>query len=142
MRTSRWPAPPVLGGYGLPLGFVAGIVVTLVAVAAGVTAHPDWSVAVLTVTVAGVAAVTTPAAALGTVVICWCLHDGFVLGRHGNLVFTPASGLAAVILTGVALGALAMAAFARLVRETAEVPPATIVPRPRPALENLEHLHD
>lgn len=110
MRTSRLPVP---GGFGLPLGFTAGIFVTTVAVAAGATSRPGWSVAALAVTVAGVSAVTTPAAALGTAAVCWCVHDGFVLGRRGDLVFTAASAEAAALLIATALAVVALAALVR-----------------------------
>ncbi|GAB2965770.1 hypothetical protein LWP59_22875 [Amycolatopsis acidiphila] len=116
MRSSRRPSPPVPGGFGFPLGLATGSVVTLFAVGAGVTGCPDWSVAALSVTVAGVAALTTPAAALGTASVCWCLHDGFVLGRYGDLVATPAAAGSAAILAAIALATLVVAALVRLHR--------------------------
>ncbi|MTD56229.1 hypothetical protein [Amycolatopsis pithecellobii] len=136
MRTSRWPAPPVSGRFGFPLGFAAGIGATILMVAAGATARPGWSVAMLVVVVAGIAALSTPAAAFGTAVLAWCLHDGFVLGRHGNLVFTPAAGAVAAIFAGAALVAITIAALVRLSRRMT----APAVPAPRVARESLARL--
>jgi hypothetical protein len=116
MGKSHWPAPPVPGGFGFPLGFTVAIAVTVVAVAAGATGHPDWSVAALAVAVAGVAAVTTLAASAGTAVLCWCLQDGFVLGRGGDLVFTAGSARAGVILALTAAAAVGLAALIRAMR--------------------------
>lgn len=110
------PAAPVPGGFGFPLGFIAGIVATLLAVATGAAGHPAWSLGLLALTVAAVAAVTSPAGALGTAVACWCLHDGFVLGRHGTLVLVPASAVAAAVLVPAALVVDTIATAVRVVR--------------------------
>jgi hypothetical protein len=146
MRKSRWPAPPVSGGFGFPLGFAAGIVATTVAVAAGAAGHPGWSVAALAAAVAAVSAVTTLPAAVGTAAVCWFLHDGFVLGRHGDLVFTTASARAAVILVLAALVAVLLAGLARAMRSWLAVPRGALnrVPQPRRGRENLKglSLHD
>lgn len=117
MRKSRWPAPPVPGGFGFALGFLAGIVATTVVVAAGATGHPGWSVAALAVAVAGVSGVTTPSAAIATAMVCWCLHDGFVLGRYGDLVFTAGSAGSAVVLLSAAVIALVAASAVRTARD-------------------------
>lgn len=38
-----------------------------------------------------IALLSSIGATLATAVVCWCLHAGFVLGRHGDLAFTPQS---------------------------------------------------
>ncbi|MFD2417215.1 hypothetical protein [Amycolatopsis pigmentata] len=101
MRSRDWP--PLPGGCGFPLGFLAGTGAVTVAVAMGATVHPVLSVALLAVTVAVVSALTVPSAALATAVVCWGLHDGFVLGHRGVLVFTTASAQAAVVLVSIAV---------------------------------------
>lgn len=116
VRTSRWPSPPVPGGFGFPLGFAAGILVTVVAVAAGATSHPSWSLIALAVAVAGVSAVSTASAALATTGVCWALHVGFVLGRRGDLVFNAMSRQAAVVLVLTASTVVVVAAGVRVAR--------------------------
>lgn len=113
VRAPVFPTQPLSGGFGFPLGFGVGIVVTAAAIAAGATSHPVGSLIALTVAVAGVSAITTPGAALGTAVVCWSLDSGFVLGRHGDLVFTGAAWQAAVALV---LAAVAVAVLAQVVR--------------------------
>jgi hypothetical protein len=107
----------VSGGFGFALGFLVGIIVTMVAVAAGATGHPIWSVAALAVAVAGVSAVTTPLAAIGSAVVCWALHDGFVLGRHGDLVATVGSLSSAIVLMLSATITVVVAAAVRVGRD-------------------------
>lgn len=103
------------GGFGFPLGFGAGIGVTMVAVAAGAASHHVWSVLALAATTAAVSSVTTVPAALATAAACWCLHSGFVLGRYGQLVFTREALEAAALFVVAALLAV------------------TVRPEPRPA---------
>ncbi|WP_435158757.1 hypothetical protein [Amycolatopsis sacchari] len=88
----RWRLP---GGSGFPVGFVLVVVVATASVAAGATRHPLESLVALAV---AAGAVAEPAPAFGTAVFGWCVHDGFVLGRRGELVFTPDSATAAVVL--------------------------------------------
>lgn len=114
MRSRDWSLLP--GGFGFPLGVVAGTGAATVAVAAGATVHPAVSVAFLAIAVAAVSTVTVPSAALSTAVVCWALHDGFVLGRRGDLVFTGASAQAAVVLVSVAVLTLLVAAAVRKAR--------------------------
>ncbi|HKS45693.1 MAG TPA: hypothetical protein VJT49_11385 [Amycolatopsis sp.] len=114
MRESRLPAPPVPGGFGFALGFVAGIAVTAVAVAAGAAGHPVWSLAALALAVAGVSALTTPLAALATALLAWCLQDGFVVGRHGDLVLAGGSVSSAAVLLFTGLAAVVLATAVRL----------------------------
>jgi len=104
---------PLPGGAGFALGFATSIVVTVAVVAAGATAHPVLSLAALAVTVAAVSAVSSPPAAAGTATVAWCLHDGFVLGRHGDLVGVTGSATAAVVLPAVALAATLIATTIR-----------------------------
>ncbi|SDM33793.1 hypothetical protein [Allokutzneria albata] len=49
--------------------------------------------------------VSTTSAAMATVVVCWALHAGFVLGRWGELVFTARSANDALVLVVCALAA-------------------------------------
>ncbi|WP_158887797.1 hypothetical protein [Amycolatopsis anabasis] len=127
MRDTAWPGRPIDGGFGFPLGFVATIAATLGAVAAGATRHPALALGVLVAVVAGIAAVTTVGAALGTAAMAWGLHAGFVLGRGGELAFTPDSARAAFLLAGTALVAFALtAALRRLLLAHPESPNAAL----------------
>lgn len=116
MRKRGWPSSPLPSGFGFPLGFVMGIVAVVVAITSGATGHPVLSVALLAVAVAGVSAMTTPPAAVATAVVCWFLHDGFVLGRRGELVFTTASAQAVVVLVCTPVIVVSIAAAVRMVR--------------------------
>lgn len=93
--------PPLDGDFGFPLGAAAGVVVTIIAVAAGATAHPWLGLSALAIVSAAVAAATSLWASLATAAVYWALHAGFVLGRHGALVFDDRSGRAAVVLAAV-----------------------------------------
>jgi hypothetical protein len=90
-------------GFGFPLGFAAAVAATVVSIGAGATRHHGYSLGMLVVVVAVVAAVTTMRAAMGTAAVAWALHAGFVLGRLGQLVFTPESAYAAMALAAVVL---------------------------------------
>lgn len=114
MRSRDWSLLP--GGFGFPLGVVAGIGAAVVAVAVGATVHPVVSVVFLSVAVGVVSALTVASAALATAVVCWGLHDGFVLGRRGDLMFTAASAQAAEVLVSVAVLTLLVAAVVRKAR--------------------------
>lgn len=112
MRTAvSWPRLEV--GFGFPLGFAAGSVTTMVAVAAGATHVPAAALVALAATVACASAVTTTAGAVATGAACWALYDGFVLGRAGHLVLTEYSAQAAALLVVVALVATAVGAAFR-----------------------------
>ena len=149
VNTPRWPSPPVPGTFGFPVGFASGIVATILMVAGGATRHPMWSVIALAAVVAGVSAVSTLAASASTAAVCWCLHDGFVLGRQGALISTAASGQAAVVLALTAVVVLAVAAMVRTVwlrlgadrhgRTTLDVP---LQPRGTPAVAGGPRRHD
>jgi hypothetical protein len=116
MSMTRWPTPPVPGDFGFPIGVVAGVVVTIAVVTNGGAHHPLWSVIALAVTVAAVCAVTTPGAGLATAVVCWLLHASFVVGRHGQVSVTAATGQAAVVLVATAVTVVAATAALRVLR--------------------------
>jgi hypothetical protein len=137
VRKRYWPRPPLPGGFGFPLGFVVGIVAVVIAVAAGAAGHPGLSVSLLASVVAGLSAVTTPSAGLATAAVCWFLHDGFVLGRRGELVFTPQSAQAAVVLVATAVITLLIAAAVRMGRARGVLAQLTSsIPAQRGAAEN------
>lgn len=115
VRTPDRSFPLVPGGFGFPLGAATGVLVTLATVAAGAVGHPLLAVVALAVSIAGAAAVTTPVATLGTAVVCWFLVSGFVVGREGDLTFSAQSVLAAAVLAGTAVVAVAVAATIRAV---------------------------
>lgn len=108
--------PPLSGWTGYPLGFVAAIAVTLVAVAAHGSGHPQWSLGALAATAAAVAALTTMRATLATAALCWALDAGFVLGRHGSLTLTAGSARAAAVVAVAALAGYAVASIVRQLR--------------------------
>jgi high-affinity nickel permease len=91
------------GGFGFPLGFAAAIVVTVLSVAAGATAHHGYSLVALVVVTTGVSLVTPMRAAVGVAAAAWALHAGFVLGRLGELVFTTESVRSGMLLVAVAV---------------------------------------
>jgi hypothetical protein len=128
MRRTRLPTPPVTGWAGYPIGFVAATAVTIVTVATHATENPLWSVAALAATAAAVAAVTTMPAAVAVTAVCWAMHAGFVLGRHGDLALTAQSVDAATVLAALAMAANLTAAAARTgarYLRTAAIPAAT-----------------
>ena len=119
MHEIRDVEPPIRGWTGYPLGFAAAITVTLVAVAAHGTAHPQWTLVALAATAAAIAAVATLRAALATAALCWALETGFVIGRRGVLTVTAESVRDAAILAAVALLAYAIALAVRIARRAA-----------------------
>jgi hypothetical protein len=113
VSASRLPALPVPGGFGFPIGFLAAVAVTFAAVAAHATAHPLWSLIALCAVTGVLACVTTLPASVATAAVAWGLHAGFVLGRHGDLVFTSTSARDALVLAAVTVVSFATAAAAR-----------------------------
>ena len=104
------------GGFGFPVGVVLGVTATAVAVALGAPSQPILSVIALVVVVDITAMTTTVGATVATTAVCWCLHAGFVLGRHGELAFTPQSRSDAVVFFLCALAGLALASTIRAAR--------------------------
>lgn len=94
------------GGFGFSLGAALGVAATAVVVAAGATSQPVLSVIAMVAVVNVIALVSTWRAALGTAVVCWFLHDGFVLGRHGDLALVGQAGHDALVIGFDALGVL------------------------------------
>jgi hypothetical protein len=117
---------PPLRGTGFPVGFCAASGVTVLAVAAGGTGNPQWTLAALAVTAAAVAATTTAPAAILTGATCWAMHSGFVLGRHGELAFTPDATIAAEVVAAATLLGLATGTAVRL-----RVTPRVVIPGQR-----------
>ena len=97
-------------GFGFPLGCVLGTATLTVAIALGATTHPLDAVVALAAVVGLVALLSTVGATFGTASVCWALLDGFVLGRHGTLVFTSAAARDALVLFAAALAVSALAA--------------------------------
>ncbi|WP_158264158.1 hypothetical protein [Amycolatopsis sp. CA-126428] len=89
---------------------------TVLSVAAGAPSVPIISLVAMVAVVDATAMVTTVRATLATATVCWALHVGFVLGRHGELAFTPQAGRAAVVLGLCALTALGFASTLRAAR--------------------------
>lgn len=101
------------GGFGFPLGAVLGVAVVWLAVAAGATSQPVLSVVALVVVIDVIALISTAPATLATTVVCWSLHSGFVLGRHGDLALTGQAGHDALVLGLNALLVLLLVSVAR-----------------------------
>lgn len=128
------------GRLGYPLGFAGAIAVTLVAVAAHGTDHPQWTLTALAGTSAAVATVTTARATLATAAVAWALHAGFVLGRRGELVYTPASAAAAAVLCCAVVVAYVIAVAARYARRGSAAPLAIPAPRDVTVLRAARHV--
>lgn len=91
------------GMIGTAAGFPVAVLTTIVAVVGGDSAHPAPGLIEFTVVTAIVAVMTTLPGALATAAFCWACYAGFLLGRHGLLVFDRASADAAVLLAGIAV---------------------------------------
>jgi hypothetical protein len=104
------------GGFGFPLGFAGAATTTVVTIGAGAAEHHVYSLAALAVVLAAVSAVTSTPAAFGSAAVAWALHDGFVIGRQGQLVFTAEAARAAAVLGTIALTAVALGAAVRALR--------------------------
>lgn len=124
----------------MALGFAA----TVLSVAAGATSVPIISLVAMVAVVDASAVVTTVRATLATAVVCWALHTGFVLGRRGELVFTPQSGHAALVLVLCALTGLGFASLLRADRvplhERVHDPRTPRIPLPRQG-DQITHTH-
>src|SRR5213075_1804021 len=75
----RRRTPPVPGGIGSALGFLAGTAATLLGAAVGARDHPVLGLALLGCVALTVAAVTSAAGALAGAAQCWALWDGFLV---------------------------------------------------------------
>ncbi len=128
--------PPIRGWAGYPLGFVAAIAVTIVAVAAGGTAHPQWTLIALVATAAAIGAVTTLRAAVATGALCWALHAGFVIDRFGELTLTTDTTRAAAVLAAAVLLASGIAHTVRTVRLARSAVRVVPIPVPVPILRS------
>ncbi|WP_329056422.1 hypothetical protein OG738_22795 [Amycolatopsis sp. NBC_01488] len=127
------------GGFGFPFGCVAAVVAALVAEVCGATGHPWYALVTLGVVVLLTAFWSPLAAGFGVAVVAWALDSGFVLGRAGELTFSPASAFAALTLFALlALGLLARLAARPPVRIPAPRRPVS-TPRSREiALQSRE----
>ncbi|MEU5691965.1 hypothetical protein [Actinosynnema sp. NPDC020468] len=112
MRTTPPAMPP---GFAFALGAVLGVLATTAAVTLGATTRPVLSLALLVAVVDTVAALSTTRATLATAAVCWALHAGFVLGRHGDLALTPDSARHASVILLCSLAGLVVAHLLRLV---------------------------
>jgi hypothetical protein len=121
------------------LGFLAAVVATTVAVAAGATAAPLWALAVLIGVVLGIAAISTPGATIATAAAGWAMYSGFVLGRHGDLALTSQSTRDAAVLAAIALLGTLVAALVRALRSRVRTGTVAI-PAPRSALHRARSL--
>jgi hypothetical protein len=98
------------GGFGFPFGCAAAVAALIAADLAGATAYPWYALVTLGLVVLATAWCTTARATAGVAVVAWALDDGFILGRAGELTFTPASATAALVLAlPLAAGLLARA---------------------------------
>jgi hypothetical protein len=116
MTTTTSRLLPVSARFGFPLGLALGVLGTLLSVAIGATGQPTLSLIVMVAVVDTVAMLTTVRATLATIVVCWCLHAGFVLGRQGELALTRQSGHDALVLLVDTLFAWGFASTIRAVR--------------------------
>lgn len=105
------------GGFGFSLGAALGVVATAAVVVAGATSQPVLSVIAMVAVVNVIALASTWRAALATAVVCWFLHDGFVLGRHGDLTLAGQAGHDALVIGLDALGVLVLVSTLRAALE-------------------------
>ncbi|MBM7860685.1 hypothetical protein [Lentzea nigeriaca] len=95
------------------MGVLLGIAATALAVATGATGHPVLSVIAMVAVVNVIALISTWRAALATAVVCWLLHDGFVLGRYGELALVGQAGHDALVIGLDALGVVVLVSTLR-----------------------------
>ncbi|WIY06820.1 hypothetical protein QRX60_24300 [Amycolatopsis mongoliensis] len=112
------------GGFGFPFGCVTAVVATLSADVAGATGHPWYALVTLGAVVLLTAFWSSVPAAIGVAVVAWALDSGFVLGRAGELTFSPASAVAALVLA-------VLVAFGFLARLVSRPPALARIPAPR-----------
>jgi hypothetical protein len=106
------PLPQLPASLGLALGFVAGVVTTIVAAMIGAGHDPAVGLLLLTAAAAMVGTLTTPLGALASAWQCWAFYTGFLLNRQGVLTFDHASrsALAIIVFAGVVPSLLLAAA--------------------------------
>jgi hypothetical protein len=123
------------GGFGFPFGCVAAVVAVLVAELCGATGQPWYALVTLGAVVLLTAFWSSAAAAIGVAAVAWALDSGFVLGRAGELTFSPPAALAALVLfAALAVGLLARLPAGGIGRPAGRVdPPITRVPPNRPS---------
>ncbi|MEV7044250.1 hypothetical protein [Amycolatopsis sp. NPDC051061] len=118
------------GGFGFPFGCGAAVVAVLVAELCGATGQPWYALVTLGAVVLLTAFWSSVAAAIGVAAVAWALDSGFVLGRAGELTFSPPAALAALVLfAALAVGLLARLPAGGIGRPAGRVdPPITRVP--------------
>ncbi|MEU8636020.1 hypothetical protein AB0C38_27975 [Amycolatopsis sp. NPDC048633] len=112
------------GGFGFPFGCVAAVVAVLSAELCGATGHPWYALVALGAVVLLTAFWSSVAAAIGVAAVAWALDSGFVLGRAGELTFTPTSAAAALAFA-------VLVAFGFLARLISRTPVPVRIPAPR-----------
>ncbi|MEU0792149.1 hypothetical protein ABZ342_18935 [Amycolatopsis sp. NPDC005961] len=112
------------GGFGFPFGCVSAVGAVLVAELCGATGHPWYALVTLGAVVLLTAFWSSVAAAIGVAAVAWALDSGFVLGRAGELTFTPAAAVAALAFAAL----VASGSLARLISRT---PMPVRIPAPR-----------
>ena len=98
-----WQPPRLPASFGVALGFVAGVVTTIVAWMIGAGHDPAMGLLLLIAAAAMVGILTTPIGALASALQCWAFYTGFLLNRQGVLTFDHASrsALAIIVFAGV-----------------------------------------
>lgn len=107
------------GALGLAAGFVASIVMTMLAWAFGAGSDPRVGLVLLTLTAIAVGAVTTVPGAIGAGALCWAFYSGFVLDRAGTLTFDRGGGQALLTILLSAVVASAVVGLMRWARAVA-----------------------
>ncbi len=107
------------GALGLVAGFVASIVMTMLAWAFGAGSDPRVGLVLLTLTAIAVGAMTTVPGAIGAGALCWAFYSGFVLDRAGTLTFDRGGGQALLTILLSAMVASAVAGLMRWARAVA-----------------------
>jgi hypothetical protein len=110
------------GGFGFPFGCVAAVVAVIAAALAGPS--PWYALVTLGLVVLAAAFRTSIVAAAGVAVVAWALDSGFVLGRAGEITFSLAAAVAALVFAAL----LAFGFAARLISRS---PVPVRVPAPR-----------
>ncbi len=118
--------PRLPASLGFALGFVAGVVVTILACLLGAGREPAVGFVLLAATAAAVGALTTPIGALSSATQCWALYTGFVLNRFGVLTFDHRSLIALAVMALAGILGSEIVTMRRASRSAAFVTPAPI----------------